>query len=215
MYKIISGVIALLFLMGIPAIGEEKKEEPKNLIDNPGFEESEPFTVPGEWKEKKKLVEATELPKEVSINQIYPDPGKVSVVYAPETSHGGMKYINIEGYIGLMCGGNTRKCNPGEKYVFSVWAKGKGKLLLYFYLFNQRMYQPQAPKGNPCMSQAFDLSGDQWQECKWEVTIPEAKDAGKVDENADITSGIVRHFAVAYHIENGTVDLDDACLFKK
>jgi len=166
-----------------------RAEELKNLLTNPGFEEIAPLVI-GEPAFKDSLPGVTEMPKGWMINySAYP--GMLTVMYDPENSHGGMKYIRLEQTKKVMVAlmGSAAPVKTGEKYLFSIWVKGKGRIALTVYTYN--------PKGfvGSIGGEWMDVSSAEWKEVKAELVIPEDRE----------------RIVSAVHVE-GSVDCDDARL---
>lgn len=199
MNKILRGVVGLMVL-GFLLSGEILRgEEAKNLLENPGFEKIKPFTVS---EKLQGIIEATEMPEGWSIGSgSYP--GKLTVIYDVETSHGGSKYIKIENKPApgrktcvLFAGvGHNRpvRVSPDKKYVIKVWAKGKGSIGITAYGFSgmkfvHAFWSGQIQVKNP----------DEWKEYKFEFDTKESE--------KDI-NGLQAAFSIG-----GILYLDDAYL---
>lgn len=118
-YLVFSGV--LIFTV-CSIYGQER-----NLIKNGNFEE---------YKEGEKI------PPGWIINTAYPC--KVTIMEDKELAQNGKVFLRVDedkvegqGRGGaIYCEGF--KVDIGEKYKFSVWAKGKGEISLYFYEYNDK-----------------------------------------------------------------------------
>lgn len=162
-------------------------EEGKNLIENPGFEVTAPYTVPEKLKD---LFIASESPEKWGPNPN--NPSKLTVISDAEASHGGSNYIKIEQLDNkrnsAICYGLKFKVNSGEKYSLSVWVKGDGQLISMCYAYAKDRSIPSI--GGDGFRK---ISSQEWKEQKIEFTIP---------------SG-VESVCPAFHMQ-GTVNLDDA-----
>jgi len=193
--RIALGVMVLGFLLPGSIL---RAEEAGNLLRNPGFEEIVPFTVPEGWQGK---VEATEMPK----GWIVPpsSPGKLTVIYDVETSHGGSRYIELENkpapgrktYVLFAGTGHNRpvRVSPDKKYVIKVWVKGEGSIGIVAYGFTGRRFIHAFASGLTKVN-----SPDRWKEYKFEF------DTGKSKKDIN---GLQAAFSI-----DGTLYLDDAYL---
>jgi len=190
--KVLGLMIWSFLLFGWMVCGEE----PKNLLTNPGFEKIRPFTAP---KKLQGIIEATERPEGWSIGSgSYP--GKLTVIYDVETSHGGSKYVKIENKPGdrkiyvLFAGTGFNRpvqVSPDKKYVIKVWVKGEGSIGIIAYGFTGLNFI------HAFVSKRMQVnSPDAWKEYKFEFDTNESKE--------DV-SGLQVAFTVG-----GTLYLDDA-----
>ncbi len=192
--KMTWGVMALAVLFSGQLLwGEERA----NLLKNPGFEKIKPFTVP---ERMKGIIEATEIPEGWSIGSgSYP--GKLTVIYDVETSHGGSRYIKLENkptparktYVLFAGAGHNRpvRVTPGKKYLIKVWVKGEGSIGIIAYGFTGRTFIHAFGSGRMQVN-----SPDEWKEYKFEFDTKES--------DKDI-NGLQPAFSIG-----GTLYLDDA-----
>jgi len=175
----------------------------ENLLRNPGFEETAPFS-------HAKLV-ATELPSEWFFNPL--GEGKLTVVYDPVASHGGLKFVRVEPTKGVVPMTTARlKTDPGAKHLFSIWAKGQGKLGLSVYCYNQRSaFIPPHLIGET--SRSWEIDSDTWQKHEWVFTAPTEANPEGIDEH-DLESIVVRRMQPTVNVSAGRIDLDDASLYR-
>ncbi|MCD6218915.1 carbohydrate binding domain-containing protein [Candidatus Calescamantes bacterium] len=188
-----SHLIALGLVLSLLMIGQiVRGGEPQNILENAGFEDIKPYTVPEKWRGK---IEATEVPKEWGINTTYP--GKLTVIYDAITSHGGSKYIKLEKdkprkTVALMGVGKNWMIpvSSGKKYLIKIWAKGekkeKGSLTILAYGYSKKAFL------KALSSEEMKVSPE-WKEYKFEFTPFE----GMVSTT------------IAFHVK-GIVYLDDA-----
>jgi len=188
---IVPGLVLSLLMMGQVV----RAAEPQNLLKNAGFENIEPYTVPEKWQGK---MEATEMPTGWRICG-WAYPGNLTVIYDAITSHGGSKYVKVDGYRTRRQGGshffNVERfaVSPDKKYVIKVWAKGKGDILLGVYGYSKPSLAAKfIPSG--IASGWMQVTKD-WKEYKLEFDTKSKPDI----------KGISIYFAIV-----GSVYLDDA-----
>lgn len=188
---VIWGLVLSLLIVGQIV----RAEEPQNLLKNTGFEKIVPLVISSP-KYKDALPGVDEIPKGWMIDYSA-FPGMLTVMYDAETSHGGSKYIRLENKdtkpVALLYEKRV-KVEPGKKYSFSVWAKGKGEIQMFLYTFDRKR-RSKYLGGIP--SQWMEISSEDWKEYKFELII----------NNEDVGTITPR-----FHIK-GTVDLDDASFF--
>ena len=187
-------LISVCLLTVGTAVGTEVAQ---NLLENGGFEEIEPLVIP-EPAFKDALPGTDEIPAGGWWIYYAGYPGKLTVIYDVEASHGGSKYVKLEqtrtvemAFMGRRMG-NKIMVAPGDRYSFSVWAKGEGQIAMIAYL-----YAHSAFKGSIGFTDGWqDISSEEWKEYKAELVI----------------SGEAEKIVPGFHIK-GEVDLDDASFF--
>jgi len=194
--RIALGLIALGFLLPGSIL---RAEETGNLLRNPGFEEIIPWTP---RKALQGIIEATEMPRGWSIGGA-PYPGKLTVIYDVETSHGGSRYIKLENkpapgrktYVLFAGTGHNRpiRVTPGKKYLIKVWVKGEGRIGIVAYGFTGRRFIQAFSSGLMKVK-----SPDDWKEYKFEFDTK---------KNEKDVNGLQAAFSI-----DGTLYLDDAYL---
>lgn len=163
----------------------------QNILKNPDFEEIQTAKL---QEKLKKYLSAEEVPTGWTVRPPG-NPSKFTVVTDGETSKKGSCYLRVE----QLDPSKNSSCSQwwlpvqgGKKYKFSVWAKGKGNIMLHIVAYDPKRNNLGAfttKKLVPVPSET------EWTQFVLEFELPE-----KTKE------------IVASYLMNGTVDLDDAFL---
>jgi len=175
-------VILACLLAGFFA-GESRAE---NLLKNPGFETLDEEGFPMYWGRNPAYNgEWTPI-----TDALFAYRGSVCLKMAKGAP---------AGHVGLAQGrfriGAVRKLNV------SVWAKGKGKLIVLCYLYSNKQVFLSSVGAQP-----LKVKSDKWRKYQAHISIP--VQAGKPPREVTI-------FSLAFHVEGGPVYLDDAELYVK
>ena len=161
----------------------------QNLLKNPDFEEIATAKLSVKLKQ---YLEAEEVPAGWTVRPPG-NPSRFTVVTDAETSKKGSCYLRVEQ---LNPAKNSSCCQwwipvqTGKKYRLSVWAKGKGNIMLHVVAYDKKKKSLGAFSTKKLVPVPSET---EWNENVLELTFPE-----KTSE------------AVVSFLMNGTVDLDDA-----
>lgn len=175
--------IVLAVACGITALSLSAQ----NLLKNPDFEEIVPAKLSNAIK---KYLDAEEIPKGWSFNPPG-NPSKFTVMTDAETSQKGSCYLRVEQKDPKLASSCTQWWLPvqgGKKHKLSVFAKGKGTILLQVIAYTGKK---QIIKS--FTSGKMQPVGADWKEYSFTVELP---------ANAKLAN---IHFKM-----NGVVDLDNA-----
>lgn len=164
----------------------------QNVLRNPDFEEFDPAKLTAKLK---KYMDADEMPRFWSFNPPG-NPSKFTMMLDAETSHNGSCYLRVEQKDpkkNSSCSQWWLPVKGGMKYRFTIWAKGKGKLLQQVVAYKKRRSVAGSFINNRKMVPV--TSETEWKKYEFEFAMP--KDAVEV----------VMHIKM-----NGVIDLDNAYL---
>lgn len=160
----------------------------ENILKNPDFEI---ISTPNINERQKKIFEATEVPDNWGVNPAYPT--KFTVITDAETSHSGSYYLRVEQLTkaNSSCTQWWVPVKAKKTYRQSIWAKGKGKIILTAIPYTAKRIM-LLRKGMPAL---VEVASDNWKEYAVEFT----------------TDAETEFLIVSYHMQ-GVIDLDDPAL---
>lgn len=164
------------------------------LLDNGGFEELDPATgFPLRWGKHWVYTGKIDVRNDLAFAQ----DGSISLA-VDQTAEGASE-------VQTTIGSQRLKGRPGERFVFTLWARGKGELRLSAFLYGANTYL-EAEK--PLETEWFTIDSEQWKQYSLDFTLPENGVAIYTDQS---TIG-VEEYEVLFHVRGGVVFCDGASL---
>lgn len=167
-----SAAVLILMLAAVSGMAQ-------NLLKNAGFEEQSAKTkFPAFWMKSGAYK------------------GNVSLLTGSSEAHSGNCALKIgsTGGEAAVYSAPDLRFKKDRKVTASVWVKGEGKFLIYYYLYSRKSFLGSVK------TEVADVKTDQWKKYEFTSVIP--ADFGAAKE-------VVATSKLAFHVRKGTLAFDD------